>query len=78
VNGYIGEKENERCLHRNHSPQHALHAALLLRLPISMRLQRSIQIGPQRQSQRFTQLFTPWMRPQEVRSDNPIDAKPKA
>ena len=39
-----------------------------------MRLQRSMQIGPQRQSQRFTQLFTQWMRPQEVQSDNPIDA----
>jgi hypothetical protein len=37
-----------------------------------MRLQRSIRIGPQRQSQRFTPLFMPWMRPQEVRSDNPI------
>jgi WhiB family redox-sensing transcriptional regulator len=37
-----------------------------------MRLLRSIRIGPQHQSQRFTPLFMPWMRPQEVRSDNPI------
>jgi len=37
-----------------------------------------MQIGPQHRSQRFTQLFMPWMRPQEVQSDNPIDAKPKA
>jgi WhiB family redox-sensing transcriptional regulator len=42
-----------------------------------MRLQRSIRIGPQHQSQRFTPLFMPWMRPQEVQSDNPIDANPR-